>query len=267
MNNEALSFGTMLRQWRRHRSLSQLRLAADADISQRHLSFIESSRSSPSRNMVMHLADQLSVPLRERNTLLVAAGFAPSYQERNRDDPELAAARRAVTSLLEKHEPYPALAVDRHWTLVEANRSVAALLDGVDASLLREPLNVLRISLHPQGVAPRIVNFRQWREHVLFRLDMQIDNSADTGLIALRKELQDYPVPAGAAAHRSADSVEAAPIAVPLRIRTRAGVLSFISTTMIFGTALDITLSELAVEFFFPADEQTTTILQSLPGR
>lgn len=249
--------GLLLRQWRRRRSLSQLSLAAEAEISQRHLSFIESGRSVPSRDMVLRLAEQLSIPLRERNTLLVAAGHAPVFPERAPDDPELQAARRAVELILKRHEPFPALAIDRHWTMVEANAPVHALLDGVADFLLRPPVNVLRVSLHPDGLAPRVRNYREWRDHVFVRLGQQIDLTADTGLMALRDELAAFPTPSGADTGRASKHHPPGGIAVPLRLSSPAGELAFISTTTIFGTAVDITLSELAIESFFPADDET----------
>jgi transcriptional regulator with XRE-family HTH domain len=259
------SIGSLLRQWRQRRALSQLALAADAEISQRHLSFIESGRSTPSRDMVVRLAEQLDVPLRERNRLLLAAGFAPAYRERAPDDPEFAAAQRAVRLILKGHEPFPALAVDRHWFMREANGAVGPLLAGVDAALLEPPVNVLRLSLDPRGLAPRILNFREWRAHVLARLSRQVDDTADPFLNELHEELASRPVPAGAKPWRPSAASHAGGIAVPLLLSGEDGVLSFISTTTVFGTALDVSLSELAIESFFPADEATARML--LQGR
>jgi transcriptional regulator with XRE-family HTH domain len=236
-------------------------LAVDAEISQRHLSFIESGRSSPSREMLLHLAERLGIPLRERNMLLVAAGYAPVYGERKLHDADAAAARRVVEWILKGHEPYPALAVDRHWSLVTANAPAMRLMGGVAPSLLNPPVNVLRVSLHPDGLASRIVNFREWRTHVLERLAQQIDASGDAVLGELAEELKRYPVPPGAT-QRSADDL--AGLAVPLQLRTEAGVLSFISTTTVFGTPIDVSLSELAIESFFPADEPTAAALRQL---
>jgi transcriptional regulator with XRE-family HTH domain len=241
--------------------MSQLLLATEADISTRHLSFVESGRALPSREMVMHLAEQLEVPLRARNTLLVAAGYAPLFRERPLSDPQLAAAREAVELVLKGHEPYPALAIDRHWTIVASNSALAPLLTGASPELLKPPVNALRLSLHPEGIAASIVNWHAWREHVLARLQRQIDVSGDGTLSALRDELAAYPAPAGADA---ADNDEAAAnqIAVPLRLRTPIGVLSFFSTTTVFGTPVDVTLSELAIEAFFPADQPTAAALR-----
>lgn len=250
--------GAHLRAWRQRRRLSQLDLALDAEISARHLSFLETGRARPSREMVLKLAEKLDVPLRERNTFLVAAGFAPMFSERELDDPGLEAARRAVDLVLKGHEPFPALAIDRYWTLVTSNAAVAPLLTGVAESLLSPPLNVLRLSLHPDGLASRIINLREWRDHLLERLRRQIDLTADHGLAELLSELREYPVPAQTGTMRSADY---GGVAVPFRMRTDTGDLAFFSTTTVFGTPLDITLSELAIEAFFPADEATARAL------
>jgi transcriptional regulator with XRE-family HTH domain len=255
--------GELLRQWRRRRGFSQLDLACEADISTRHVSFLETGRSLPSRSMVIHLAERLDIPLRERNGLLVAAGYAPVYPEHRLDDPALFAARKAVDLVLTGHEPYPALAVDRHWNLVAANRAVTPLLAGAADDLLRPPVNVLRLSLHPAGLAPRIENFRQWRGHVLTRLARQVDVSADPVLASLHAELKALPAPE--APDREATMAEGhADVVVPLRLRTDAGPLSFFSTTTVFGTAVDVTLSELAIEAFFPADAATAETLRRL---
>jgi transcriptional regulator with XRE-family HTH domain len=257
--------GELLRQWRRRRGFSQLDLACEADISNRHVSFLETGRSLPSRSMVIHLAERLDIPLRERNGLLVAAGYAPVYPEHRLDDPALLAARKAVDLVLTGHEPYPALAVDRHWTVIATNRAVTPLLAGAADDLLRPPVNVLRLSLHPAGLAPRIENLRQWRGHVLTRLARQVDVSADPVLASLHAELKALPAPeapdpATGMAEGHADVV------VPLRLRTDAGPLSFFSTTTVFGTAVDVTLSELAIEAFFPADSATAeTLRRALP--
>jgi transcriptional regulator with XRE-family HTH domain len=257
----SLPIGTLLREWRQRRRLSQLDLAGDAEISTRHLSFVETGRSLPSREMVLRLAERLEVPLRERNRLLTAAGYAPMFRERGLDDPALAAARQAVELILRGHEPYPALAVDRHWTLVSYNRMLPVLLAGLPAELTRAPLNVLRLSLHPQGLAPRILNLAQWRSHLFARLRQQIGASGDPGLVALLEELQAYPAPPGTAP----EAPHAEPgVVVPLQLATPSGTLSFISTTTVFGTPVDITLSELALETFFPADAATAQALRRL---
>ncbi len=256
------AFGDHLRHWRQHRRLSQLDLAQEADISTRHLSFVETGRSVPSREMVMRLTERLDIPLRERNALLVAAGYAPMYRERPLADPALDAARQAVELILKSHEPYPALAIDRHWNLIAANRMVAPLMAGADASLLQAPINVLRLSLHPQGIAGKIVNIVQWRTHLFERLRQQIAATADPVLVALLAELKAYPVPESA----SLDALdgEHAGVVMPLKFRTPHGVLSLISTTTIFGSPVDVTLQELALETFFPADDFTREVLQAL---
>src|ERR1051326_6375574 len=238
---QPLHIGDHLREWRQRRHLSQLDLAGDAEISARHLSFVETGRSAPSREMVLKLAERLEVPLRERNVLLVAAGFAPAYAQRSLDDPALKSARQAIDLVLRAHEPNPALAYDRHWNLVTANRMVAPLLEGVPARLLGQPFNILRLAFHPEGLAPRTVNLAEWSAHLLERLHRQCEATADPELLKLYQELKAYPVPARPAP-LPADSV-----AVPFRMRFGGEVLSFISTTMIFGTPVDITLSEMAL--------------------
>ncbi len=250
--------GDHLREWRQRRHLSQLDLAGDAEISARHLSFVETGRSAPSREMVLRLAERLDVPLRERNVLLVAAGFAPIFAQRLLDDPALAQAKRAIEQVLTAHEPNPALAIDRLWNLTSANRLVAPLLAGVSAELLRPPVNVLRLAFHPHGLAERTVNLGEWCAHLLERLHRQCEATADAQLLELYGELKSYPVPA-----RSAPLATNA-VAVPFRLRVGDDVLSFLSTTMIFGTPVDVTLSELAIESFFPADETTANRLRAM---
>ncbi len=269
MITEVHPVGTMLRQWRQRRSRSQLDLACEAEISTKHLSFLETGRSQPSREMLLHLAELLDVPLRERNALLLSAGFAPTFRERSLDDPALASARRAVDLVLQGHEPYPAIAVDRHWTLVASNRAITPLLAGITPALVTPPINVLRLSLHPDGLAPRIVNHAEWREHLLVRLRRQIDSSADPVLTELHRELAAYPLPsrddpatpARTSAQRSGDGGYGG-VVIPLQLRTAAGVLSLFSTITVFGTPVDITLSELAIEAFFPADQATGEALR-----
>jgi len=256
--------GDMLRDWRQRRRMSQLLLASEAEISTRHLSFVESGRALPSREMIMHLAERLDVPLRARNALLVAAGYAPLYRERQLSDPQLGAAREAVDLVLKGHEPFPAVAIDRHWTIVAANNALAPLMTSAQPALLEAPVNALRLSMHPDGIASQIVNWHAWRAHLLSRLQRQIDVSADATLAALYEELAAYPTPPDV---EPADDSPLSPleqIAVPLRLRTDIGVLSFFSTTTVFGTPVDVTLSELAIEAFFPADTQTGEALRKL---
>ncbi|MCC5858650.1 MAG: helix-turn-helix transcriptional regulator [Ectothiorhodospiraceae bacterium] len=264
MNGNEKSIGHLLQLWRHRRRLSQLALATEARISQRHLSFVESGRASPSRGMILHLAEVLDIPLRERNTLLLAAGFAPVYPRRALDDPGFEAARAVVERLLEAHAPYPALAIDRHWTLLIANAPARRFFASVEPDLLQPPVNVLRLSLHPRGLAPRIVNFRQWRAYVLARLTRQVAQSADPVLASLIGELKTYPIPIGARAAGPAGPDACSDLAVPLELTTDLGTLSFLSTTTVFGTPVDISLEELAIESFFPADAQTATILQTM---
>lgn len=258
--NATQPVGQLLREWRQRRRLSQLDCAIEAEISSKHLSFLETGRSQPSREMLLKLAELLEVPLRERNTMLIAAGFAPMFTERSLDDPALRAARDAVDLVLKGHEPYPALAVDRHWTMLAANRAVAPLLVGLPAELRKPPVNVLRLSLHPEGLAPRIVNLAQWRAHLMARLRRQIDMSADVVLVALYDELMSFPAPAPNAREARIDP---SAVAIPFQLAVNGAVLSFISTTTVFGTPIDITLAELAVEAFFPADEVTANALRA----
>ena len=258
--NAPQPFGEHLRHWRQHRRLSQLDLADEAEISTRHLSFMETGRSVPSREMVLRLTERLDIPLRERNALLVAAGYAPMYRERPLSDPALASARQAVELILNSHEPFPALALDRHWNLVAANAALPQLLAGADPDLLTPPVNVLRLSLHPRGLATKIVNLAQWRTHLFERLRQQIAATADPVLADLLEELRAYPVPEGAA-DTQLDG-EHLGVAMPFQFRTGHGVLSFISTTTIFGTPVDVTLQELMLETFFPADAFTGEVLR-----
>lgn len=258
-----LPVGERLRHWRQRRRLSQLELALQAEVSTRHLSCVETGRASPSREMVMRLSDRLEVPPRERNALLVAAGFAPMYRERALSDPAMDGARAAVQRILDAHEPCPALAMDRHWNLLMHNRLVPLLLQGIPAELLQPPVNVLRLSLHPQGLAPRIHNLPQWREHLLERLRQQIAATGDSTLAALAEELRALPGAADAP-HGAALPGEHLGVLMPFCIDTPQGELQLVSTTTVFGTAVDITLQELALETFFPADELSAARLRAL---
>jgi transcriptional regulator with XRE-family HTH domain len=255
------ALGVHLREWRRMRRMSQLDLASDAEISTKHLSFLETGRSRPSRAMLLHLAACLDVPLRERNILLAAAGFAPVFEERALCAPALHNIRRNVGIILTAHDPNPALAVDRHWTVHAANRAVTYLMAGAEPMLLRPPVNVLRLLLHPAGLASRIVNLTQWRAHMTTRLRRQIDLNGDATLVDLLEEIRDYPSSRG---NTSPDREECDRIAIPLRLATVDGVLSFFSTTTVFGAPVDITLSELAIEAFLPADAQTAETMRQI---
>ena len=250
-------FGTMLRTWRATRRMSQLELASAAGVSSRHLSFIETGRSRPSREMVVHLAEQLDIPLRERNTLLNAAGFAPIYRETALTAPEMEQARKAIELVLRQH-PYPAVAVDRRWDLVDANDQAMAFVDGIDPALLGPPLNVYRVSVHPDGLRPRLVNFDEYADHLLSRLQHQVAVSADPELIDLLEEIRELIGRRHPHVHMSPSQV-----LLPMRVRAGDQVLSLMSTISVFGTPVDITLAELAIEMFFPADAATAAYLSA----
>jgi transcriptional regulator with XRE-family HTH domain len=256
--------GDLLREWRQRRRLSQLELACDAEISSRHLSFLETGRSLPSREMVLRLAEQLEVPVRERNVLLMAAGYAPIYPERPLADPALDAARFAIDAVLEGQRPYPALAIDRHWCMVASNNAIPELYEGVADALLQPPVNVLRLR-HSQGLALRTTNLSEWRAHLLERLRHQIDLTADPVLEDLLRELASYPAPKNNQGDQVAARSHA--IAVPFQIVTTLGELSFLSTTTVFGTPVDVTLSEIALECFYPADAATVQAVQIAGNR
>jgi transcriptional regulator with XRE-family HTH domain len=254
--------GEFLREWRQRRRMTQLDLALEAEISAKHLSFLETGRAQPSREMVLNLAERLEMPLRERNELLVAAGFAPVYRERALSDPSLAKAKEAVELVLKGHEPFPAVAVDRHWNLVSANKPIGILIAGAAPAILKPPVNVLRLSLHPDGIASQIVNFHEWRAHLLARLKRQVDLSGDAKLAELLREISAYPKPSRSVVpirEGNADDV-----VVRLVLDTPAGRLSLFSTMTIFGSPVDVTLSELAIESFFPADSETAAILRKI---
>jgi transcriptional regulator with XRE-family HTH domain len=249
--------GQLLRGWRERRTLSQLELALRADVSARHLSFVETGRSRPTSEMILRLAEQLDVPLRERNVLLLSGGYAPVYPAHRLADPPMRHVHEAIEHVLRAHEPYPAVVIDGHWDLVAANDSVPLLTEGAAAELLEPPANVLRLALHPNGMAPRIVNLAEWRAHLLDRLNRDIESAAAPALIALREELADYPVPLATPA-----DTDTRAILVPLRLRVGDTVLSLLSTTTVFGTPRDVTLSELAIESFYPADAPTAAFVR-----
>lgn len=250
------TFGDVLRDWRRRRRLSQLDLALEADVSARHVSFVENGRSKPSRAMVLRLAAALEVPPREQNQLLVAAGLAPVYAERPLDDPGMAAVRAGVARVLAAYEPYPCLAVNRNWDVLQINSGAGTLLAGVAPRLLETP-NALRIALHPDGLAPRIRNLAQWRHHVISRLRREAEGSGSPASAALLAELESYP---GGLDH----STDLGGVAVPLELFTHDGrVLKFLSTVTTFGTALDLTAAELSIEAFLPGDDATAEALRA----
>lgn len=254
--------GPLLRSWRRRRHLSQLDLANLAGVTSRHLSFVETGRSRPSREMVLHLAECLDVPLRERNQLLLAAGFAPVFRQSDLDDPSFAAVREALDQVLAGHEPYPAIVVDRRWNLVTFNGASAVLVEDVDPSLVQPPVNVLRTSLHPRGLAPRIANLPEWAEHILGRLRRQSLLTGDDELVDLEQELAGYVAELGVELPRLGGE-HGDRVATPLLLESRRGRLSLLSTIATFGTALDITLAELALEAFLPDDRETMAILRA----
>ncbi len=256
------AFGESLRRWRTQRRLSQLDLAGQADVSTRHLSFVETGRSTPSREMVLRLAQCLDVPLRERNAWLMAAGFAPMYRERTIDDPTLSAARQAVQLLLDRQEPFPAIAMDRHWNVVATNRAAPLLLSGAKASLMTPPVNVLRLCHHPDGLAGRIANLAQVRANHAQRLRQQIRASADPVLVDMLAELKRCPLPtARQSAHVAGEHLG---VVAPFQIESAAGLLSFFTATTVFGSVSDITMSEMAMESFLPADDFTAKAVRKL---
>src|SRR3954469_8324465 len=250
--------GVLLRDWRQRRRMTQMDVALEAGVSARHLSFVETGRSAASADMVKRLAEQLDVPLRERNELLLAAGYAPAFGQRDLDEPEMGPVREALDRVLAGHEPLPAVVVDRHWGMVAGNSAVPLLTAGVADHLLEPPVNVLRLTLHPDGMAPRIANLPEWRAHLLDRLGRQAVVSGDPALAALHEEL--VRLPGGDEPGPSPD-LAAGEIAVPLRLRAGDDELAFISTATTFGTATDVTVSELAIESFFPADAATAYAL------
>ncbi len=255
--------GQLLRGWRERRRLSQLELSHSVEVSTRHLSYVETGRSRPSRAMVLRLAEHLDVPLRDRNRLLLAAGYAPVYAETSLHSPQMLAIRGAVRRLLTGHEPYPAMAVDRWWNLVEANAPVQRILGAVDPGLITPPVNVLRLTLHPKGLAPITTNLPEYRAHVLRRLERQVEATADPELLDLLAELRGYPGGSSSAGPPGLCD-EGGEVVVPWRVRYEGYDLAFLSTVATFGTPADITVAELVIELLFPADEQTAAALRAI---
>jgi transcriptional regulator with XRE-family HTH domain len=255
-----MSVGPLLKEWRRRRGLSQQDFALKAEVSSRHLSYVETDRSVPSRELVLHLAELLEVPLRERNGLLLAAGYAPVFSSRTLEDASsgMPYIRRAVSRLLTSHEPYPALVKDRYWNVIERNRSMEMLTQGVDSELLDPPVNALRMALHPNGLAPRIINLAEWSSHLLRRLDHQVLVTGDVSLAALAEEVRSYP---GVAEHSGLDSGGEERVVVPLQLRGDTVDLCLLNMVATFGTAVDVTAEELVIESFYPADEVTANVL------
>jgi transcriptional regulator with XRE-family HTH domain len=256
--------GGAIRTWREHRRYSQLDLALGVGVSARHLSFVENGRSKPSREMLLRLCESLDVPHRECNTIMLTAGYAPAFGARPLEDPGLVNVRQAMTLMLQGLEPCPALAIDRHWNMIDGNRSARALWSGVAPELLTPPVNALRMSLHPGGMSKHILNLKTWRAIVLRRLAREIEVTRDPVLVELHRELSSYGayLKPGGLNGADEDAGDALPILVPMRLRTPLGELSFWSTTTVFGTAVDTTASELAIESFLPADEATRRALE-----
>nr|WP_231332453.1 helix-turn-helix domain-containing protein [Actinomadura graeca] len=259
---DARPVGDRLRAWRRHRRLSQLELASGAGVSTRHLSFVETGRSAPSREMVLRLAEHLDVPLRDRNLLLVAAGYAPVFAETPIEEPRMDAVRAALRQVLRGHEPYPAVVVDRFWNLVDANDAAGLFMEGAPEWLLEPPLNVLRLSMHPDGMAKNILNLAEWRAHMIDRVRRHVALTADASLERLYRELRSFPGDVGEATAPPAGGE----VVFPLRMRADGLDLSFFSTIATFGTPVDITVAELAIESFYPADERTGAYLRERAG-
>jgi len=249
--------GQLLRQWRERRRLSQLELSIQAEISTRHLSFVETGRSRPTPEMILKLTEHLDVPLRERNQLLLAGGYAPAYPQHGLDAPELASVRHALRQVLAGHEPHPALVMNRWWEMLDANAAVPVLVAGCAAELLEPPVNVLRLSLHPDGMAGRIENLAQWRTHLLGQVRRRAEQTGDERLAELHAELESYP-------GGQDMSVPANNVVLPLRLRHDTGTLSFFSISAAVETAADVTVDELVIESFYPADQETEQRLRAL---
>lgn len=260
--------GSLLRQWRERRRVTQLDLALDAGISARHLSFVETGRSKPGREMLLRVFEQLKVPFREQNRLLLAAGHAPAYPERSLEDPDLAPVRDALDVILSGHEPYPAVAVDRVWNMVAANSAMLALAEGVeiDPELLEPPINVIRLGLHPRGLGALFANLGDWHAHWLKRLERQLAATGDEQLASLIDEVAGYPVPEPG--HDGAPEPAAGEMLGPVRVRTPdGGELAFFGMFASFDTPFEVTTSELAIELLFPADRATAERLRGRAGR
>jgi transcriptional regulator with XRE-family HTH domain len=260
MTAHQLPFGMLLQRWRERRRMTQADLAFAAESSTRHLSCLETGKAQPSREMIARLAEYLEIPLRDQNMLLLAAGFAPAFQERSL--PALDPAKTAIEAILKAHKPYPAMAIDRHWNVVMSNSALPQLYEGCSADLLRAPVNALRLTLHPAGMGPRIVNYAAWRAHVLSVLRQQIDARGDSVLQGLFAEVSAYPTPPDSESAESFGPAER--LATPFRVATRLGVMSFLGTVTVFGTPNDVTLSELALEMLFPADDRTAEIARAM---
>jgi len=248
--------GELLREWRQRRRISQLDLSIQAEISARHLSFVETGRSRPTPEMILRLTEQLDVPLRERNALLLAGGYAPAYPEHGLDEPELQSVRTALRQVLAGHEPHPAVLVNRWWEMLDSNAAIGILVDGCAPALLEPPVNVLRLALHPDGMAARIVNLAQWRGHLLTQLRRRAGALGDRRLADLHAELLGYP-------GGRPDDAAPTDVVLPLRYARGGTELSFFSISAAVGTATDVTVEELAIEAFYPADAATMSALRA----
>jgi transcriptional regulator with XRE-family HTH domain len=255
--------GDLIKDWRSRRRRSQMDLALDVGVSTRHLSFVETGRARPSPELVLALAHHLEVPLRERNSLLLAAGYAPRFSQTSIDDPSMQRVRASMQRMLDAHDPYPGVVIDRQWNVVLANRAALGLTVGVDPSLLGPPMNVYRLCLHPQGLAPRTTNFTDWAAYLLQQLRRSITLSADPGLQAILDEVMSYPNVARIAPLAEIAAWEEPPLLVPFRFETPAGEVSLFTTLTTFGTPLDVTIDELAIELFFPNDDTSDALLRS----
>jgi transcriptional regulator with XRE-family HTH domain len=260
----AVPVGELVRDWRQRRRRSQMHLALEVGVSARHLSFVETGRSKPSPELVESIAEELEVPLRERNTLLLAAGYAPRYRERTLDDPAMRFAVESVQRMLDAHDPYPGVLIDRQWNIVRANAAASALTVGLPPEVLGPPINVYRVCLHPDGLAARTINFPEWATYLVGQLERSLAFTGDPALQALRDEVRAYPDVAAALESVSGAALDDVPLLVPLRLQAGDGELSLFTTLTTFGTPRDVTLDELAVELFYPADEATEAALRGV---
>lgn len=258
------AIGDLLKEWRARRRRSQMDLALDVGVSTRHLSFVETGRSRPSPELVLALAHHLDVPLRERNTLLLAAGYAPRFGQTSIDDPSMHRVRTSIQRMLDAHDPYPGVVVDRQWNVVLTNRSAMALTIGVDPALLGPPMNVYRLCLHPDGLAARTNNFTDWAAYLLQQLRRSITLTGDAALQSILDEVLTYPNVARIAPLAEIAAWDEPPLLVPFRFETPLGEVSLFTTITTFGTPLDVTIDEIAVELFFPADDASDALLRSV---
>jgi transcriptional regulator with XRE-family HTH domain len=255
--------GALLRDWRQRRRRSQLDLALETGVSARHLSFVETGRSQPSPELLLALAEQLQMPLRERNTLLLAAGYAPRYRETKLDDPALTAARDAMERLIILHDPYPGVVIDQCWNVILANAAATALAAGLPPNLAGPPLNVFRACLHPDGLARATANFPQWAAYLLGQLHRLNAVTADPAVGELVREIDRYPTVTELGDwHQAARQQPPGVLLVPWQLELDGARLSLFSTVTTFAAPRDVTLAELAVELFYPADEPTATLLR-----